>query len=178
MKTTKLNIGRNGRVMTLVMAFLAVSTLTIGQIKNTEGAWLQNLKGRIFHKAEANSLFHTVTFYEISGQTVAPAISRTIHTASVDVIYEEALMVESWMTTPFETNIEERITVESWMTAPFESAIEESVEVENWMTVPFESAIEESVEVEAWMTAPFESAIEEKLSVETWMTEPMAWLCQ
>ena len=81
----------------------------------------------------------------------APVVTRTIFVEQADVVYEEQLGIESWMTTPFECAVaEEELGIESWMTAPFESNLtEEDLYLESWMTVPFESL--EDIEIEDWM---------------------------
>ena len=65
---------------------------------------------------------------------------------------ETDLTVESWMTTPFESNYYEvEPFLESWMTIPFESNYYEVEPViESWMTVPFD--LDEEIELEEWMT--------------------------
>jgi hypothetical protein len=88
----------------------------------------------------------------------APQAARIIYLERLDVVYENELCLESWMTAPFETGTaEEDVSLESWMTAPFETgAAEEDVSLESWMTAPFETgAAEEDVSLESWMTAPF-----------------------
>ena len=81
----------------------------------------------------------------------APEVSRTIFLEQVEVVYEENLELESWMTNTFECGLcEEEIFVESWMNTPFESRlVEEDLFLESWMVVPFEST--EVSEVEDWM---------------------------
>ena len=79
----------------------------------------------------------------------APVIAEAYIVKSADVIYEEDLVLESWMTLPFESGLaEEALSIESWMTEPFEAA--DYIEVEDWMTEPFEAA--DYIEVEEWMT--------------------------
>ena len=52
---------------------------------------------------------------------------------------EEHLVIESWMTTPFESNIaEQEMVSESWTTDLCENNIaEEEMVIESWMTTPF-----------------------------------------
>ena len=52
---------------------------------------------------------------------------------------EEHLVIESWMTTPFESNIaEQEMVSESWTTELCENNIaEEEMVIESWMTTPF-----------------------------------------
>jgi hypothetical protein len=82
-------------------------------------------------------------------------ISRTISRVSAVVILlvafaaisfaedvvEDELIVESWMTTPFENTSEAELTMEDWMVTPFESSVVEAeLALETWMTTPFEVA--------------------------------------
>ena len=82
-------------------------------------------------------------------------ISRTINRVSAVVILlvafatisfagdivEDELIVESWMTTPFENTSESELTLEDWMVTPFESiVVEAELALEDWMTTPFEDA--------------------------------------
>ena len=54
-------------------------------------------------------------------------------------VVEDELIVESWMTTPFDNNAETELALEEWMVTPFEiSAVEGELALETWMTTPFE----------------------------------------
>jgi len=57
----------------------------------------------------------------------------------VENCFEEHLVIESWMTTPFESNIaEQEMVSESWTTELCENNIaEEEMVIESWMTTPF-----------------------------------------
>ncbi len=67
---------------------------------------------------------------------VAPVVSCTYMMDQVEIIYEDEIGLESWMTVPFETGLEdEELNLESWMTAPFEAA--EEIKIEEWMTAAF-----------------------------------------
>jgi len=110
--------------------------------------WMHDFQGRASKKASWD-------VYE------APVVTRTLFVEQVEVIYEEGLRLESWMTAPFESNLaEEELNVEPWMTAPFENDIaEEELFLESWMVAPFESNLaEEDLTLESWMTTPFEAA--------------------
>ena len=194
MKTTKLTFGSNRRILAISIMLFAISAISFSQIRNFKEYWLNNLKDKIFLTTEANNHFITVSYHEDAEWMDAPAITRTIIASSAEVLYEEnlevedwmtstfesslenAIEVESWMTTPFETAIEENISVESWMSKPFEYSIESDVVVEDWMTTPFEYTLDESVSVENWMTAPFEIGLEENIALENWMSAPMTWI--
>lgn len=58
---------------------------------------------------------------------------------SAHLVDEGEIMVESWMTSPFESvAAEDELVVEEWMTAPFESvAAEDELVLEEWMTTPW-----------------------------------------
>ena len=58
------------------------------------------------------------------------------------------------MITPFFVAMESDMVIESWMTAPFETNVyEEEPEIESWMIAPFECCyFEEEIQIEAWMT--------------------------
>ena len=73
-------------------------------------------------------------------------------------LVEDELIVESWMTTPFDNTAEAELTMEEWMVIPFEiSALEGELALETWMVTPFEnSVIEAELALETWMTTPFE----------------------
>ncbi len=54
---------------------------------------------------------------------VAPVVTKTIIARQADIVYENDIRIESWMTAPFETSLVEGIQfLETWMTAPFEAA--------------------------------------------------------
>ena len=86
-------------------------------------------------------------FYE------APVVARDFYFEQVEILYEENLQIESWMTTPFISSVvEEELNIESWMTTPFNTNIDEDrLKVESWMTAPFEA--DEFIEMESWMSA-------------------------
>jgi hypothetical protein len=53
-------------------------------------------------------------------------------------VVEDELIVESWMTTPFEIMNETELALEEWMVIPFEiGAVEGELALETWMTTPF-----------------------------------------
>jgi hypothetical protein len=87
--------------------------------------WLNNIPGNAYQMTFADD-------YQ------APDIFRAYFAKDVEVTYDEGnLLVESWMTTPFESPMfETEIWVESWMVTPFDEELldEESVEMEVWMT--------------------------------------------
>ncbi len=64
--------------------------------------------------------------------------------------FENDLVMESWMASPFNT-MERDLIMESWMVSPFE-AMESDVVVESWMTAPFAS---DAQAIECWMSTPF-----------------------
>ena len=84
-------------------------------------------------------------------------VAFTAFSFAGDVV-EDELIVESWMTTPFENMAEAELTMEDWMITPFEIvAVEGELALETWMITPFEnSVLEAELGLEDWMTAPFE----------------------
>ncbi|HDR68187.1 MAG TPA: hypothetical protein ENN61_03970 [Bacteroidaceae bacterium] len=158
MKAKTLTIEKTIKIIGLSFVLFAISASTFGQIKNFRENMINIIKDRFLNKAETHDLFIPAVYYVEAELAIAPSISRTIYTNSLEVVYEAELAVEDWMM------------------ASFETAFEESVAVESWMTAPFEVAFEESVAVESWMTAPFDIINEEDLIVENWMAHPRTWL--
>ncbi|MEN8226528.1 MAG: hypothetical protein ABFS38_00130 [Bacteroidota bacterium] len=82
--------------------------------------WIHNLQGKSSKKV-------TWDVYE------TPTVTQTFFVEQVEVIYEEEVGLESWMSSPFESSFaEEDIILESWMTIPFNEP--EVMEIEEWMT--------------------------------------------
>ena len=102
--------------------------------------WTHNPHGRASKKVS----------YDISE---APVVASDFYFEQVEILYEENLQIESWMTTPFKSSVvEEELNIESWMTTPFNTNIDEDrLKVESWMTTPFEA--DEFIEMESWMSA-------------------------
>lgn len=122
----------------LSIAGFTLSTICFGQLLS------RNNSDMLFYSAYCNSTSngfeHRVNEYPArttSGDHFeAPVITR-VYFVSTDT----DMAIESWMTTPFESNVyEEDLQIESWMVSPFESSYYE-VEpiIESWMTAPFES---------------------------------------
>jgi hypothetical protein len=91
---------------------------------------------------------------------------------TVEMIVEQGLDMESWMTIPFEnSDLESDLDLEHWMAVPFEIGDENrDLCLENWMSVPFETnSIENDLCLENWMTIPFETTQENE--AEQWMTQ-------
>ena len=172
MKRARINPGRTLKPMILAVAFLTVTAVSYGQMWLQTPEFLKNLKERIAQIGHNEDLFETVVYYETCEITMAPNISRTIHVRNLEVMYDEDLKVEEWMTSSFENNIEEAIEIESWMTSSFDVLMEEGLVVEEWMTSSFEANLEPAVNVESWMAAPFEVPQEESIEIESWMTTP------
>ena len=85
--------------------------------------------------------------------------------------FENEVVMESWMSSPFES-AEADLIVEDWMTVPFTSDESELV-LEDWMTTPFNNIVEEELMVENWMVSPFGlGAEQEALTLESWMSTP------
>jgi hypothetical protein len=83
----------------------------------------------------------------------APAVVYTRVIEHADVVFEEELGLEEWMTAPFVSSVvEEEMILESWMTTPFEHNLDEEIILESWMTTPFENNLDEEIILESWMT--------------------------
>jgi len=69
----------------------------------------------------------------------APVVFSTYIVDQVEIVYEDELGLESWMTAPFESSVvENELVLESWMAEPFEIGFaEEEIEIEEWMTAVF-----------------------------------------
>ncbi|MCK5138007.1 MAG: hypothetical protein KAR19_19640 [Bacteroidales bacterium] len=157
MKTTKLFLS---------IALVALTATSFGQL---------SLIDRLFSKRHNEVVYYTADYKAESCKTEtwmvdlrdwannkvsrdayeAPVVSITYIVDMVEVVYEDELGLESWMSAPFECDIcESEFLLESWMTTPFESSVvENELCLESWMTAPFEAA--EDIEIEEWMTAAF-----------------------
>lgn len=155
MKTTKL---------ILSIALVALVTTSFGQL---------SLKERIFpnrnqevayftadYKTETSKIenwMHDLRSWAVernSGNTSdTPVVLGTIKLVQAEVVYEETMAVERWMSAPFGIGLaEEELDLESWMITPFSGSIaEEPIQLESWMASPFEA--NEEIEVEGWMNA-------------------------
>lgn len=129
----------------LSIALVALATTSFGQ--------LSSIKERLFNKQNNNveyisaeynrgeeSKIESWMFDLRSWSTnrasrdtyVAPVVTYCINLEYADVVFEDEINLEVWMSTPFETSlVEENQSLETWMTAPFESA--EFIEKEDWM---------------------------------------------
>ncbi|MCK5134344.1 MAG: hypothetical protein KAR19_01050 [Bacteroidales bacterium] len=114
MKTTKL---------ILSITLVALVTTSFGQLASIDGhSRLNALKNRIFPNRNTEVVYSKAN-YE------APVVSRSIFIEQAEIIFEDDVLMENWMTAPFESSVaEEEISIESWMTAPFEAG--EVVEIE------------------------------------------------
>jgi hypothetical protein len=74
-----------------------------------------------------------------------------------NVNFENEMIMESWMASPFEAS-EADLVLENWMTIPFQNiCLEEELIVENWMSSSFGLGSElEALNLESWMSSPFE----------------------
>ena len=133
----------------LSIAGFAFTSICFGQLLS------QNKSDVLFYSAHynlaSNRMEHQVNKYPArttSGDHFeAMGSSRTYF-----VPLEFDLVIEEWMTLPFESSVyEEELQIESWMLTPFESNYYEAHPIiEQWMTAPFESG--EEIEIEAWMS--------------------------
>ena len=140
MKTIKIILSITG---------IALTTITFGQLLSQADGSI--LFYKVAYNSVNNHLEHRLDEFperRSSGdQFEAPAAART-YFAPMEI----DMAVESWMTSPFESNYYEmEPVIESWMVTPFESNYYE-VEpfIESWMIRPFDA--DDEVEVEEWMT--------------------------
>ena len=135
------------KTKTLILSIALVALAT------TSFAQLSSIKDRLFNKqsekvvyitadyktnetSRIESWMHDLRSWSTNRNSrdayVAPVVAQTFIIENADVVYEEDLGMENWMTTPFDSNVaEEEISLESWMTAPF--AVKQVIKVEEWM---------------------------------------------
>jgi hypothetical protein len=157
----------------LITMGVALTTFTFGQLLSQSDGSI--LFYNVAYNPTNNRLVHNLNEFTehraYGDEFQAPLVTRTYFRPLVN-----DLVLEPWMTEPFESNFfEPEPEVESWMTAPFESNYYEAeIMIESWMTAPFESNYYE-VEpfIESWMIAPFNcNYYEEDPLIESWMTTP------
>ena len=110
-------------------------------------------KDRVIHQVSA-----LPDSFNSGDQVGAPVVLRSYFVPVENMIYEEDVRLESWMSSPFEnTFVEGDMPVESWMTSPFESSYQEpDLVLESWMFSPFENSYREpELVLESWMTHPW-----------------------
>jgi hypothetical protein len=156
----------NARVMKTTKIILGVALLTLGTFTFGQKS---SLIEKVFHgrsnKVEYITAHHVTApgkiemkVQELLGMSNEfalldePVVYLSYTVARADVVYEEAINTEAWMTSPFEASLPEAgISVEPWMMSPFDSGLTENeLSVERWMTTPFET--DEDIKVESWMT--------------------------
>ena len=98
------------------------------------------------------------------------SFGRTNETDNVN--FENEMIMESWMASPFEASKAD-LVVENWMTVSFDSN-EDNLVLEDWMTIPFQNiCLEVELIVENWMSSSFGLGSElEALNLESWMSSP------
>lgn len=69
------------------------------------------------------------------------------------ILLSIGLMINTW-TTLYANDYEEDLILENWMTVPFEMEFSEAdLQMEDWMKVPFEMEFtEDDLQLEDWMT--------------------------
>jgi hypothetical protein len=157
----------------LITMGVALTTFTFGQLLSQSDGSI--LFYNVAYNPTNNRLVHNLNEFTehraYGDEFQAPLVTRTYFRPLVN-----DLVLEPWMTEPFESNFfEPEPEVESWMTAPFESNYYEAeIMIESWMTAPFESNyFEAEIMIESWMTAPFESNYYEvEPFIESWMIAP------
>lgn len=156
----------NARVMKTTKIFLSVALLSLATFSFGQQS---SLFEKVFHgrsnKVEYITANHVtgpgrmeMKVQELLGMNKGfaikdePVVYLSYTVARADVVYEEAINTEEWMTSPFEAGLPEAvISVEPWMLSPFDSGpIENDLSVERWMTTPFDT--DENIEIESWMT--------------------------
>jgi hypothetical protein len=67
------------------------------------------------------------------------AISFGMYNETENIVFENELVMECWMASPFEATESEPV-LEDWMSSPFGLGAElEALTLESWMTTPFEA---------------------------------------
>ena len=164
---------KNARVMKTTKIILSIALVTLTA---TSFGQLSNFKEKLFAKRTNTVAIYTANYTNNESRietwmhdlrswaserrtndgVEAPVVAESFVIESADVVYEETLTIENWMSAPFETDVyEEALTLESWMSVPFETGVyEEALNLESWMTSPFETGlVEEEIAIETWMTA-------------------------
>ncbi len=134
MKTTKL---------ILSIALVALATAAMGQRTLLMEQSQPNQNDQVAYFT-ANASEHSnidIWRYDTEGGTSkkvswivyeAPVVTRTIFVQQAEILYEEDISTEKWMTAPFESSVaEEELHLESWMTSPFKAF--QVIKVEEWM---------------------------------------------
>ncbi len=103
----------------------------------------------------------------------SPNVVASFTVSHIEIVNENEIVTESWMTEPFSNELEAGQTVESWMTEPFSNEVEAGQAVESWMTEPFNNELEAGQTIEPWMTNEFYKEIEPAIEVEDWMITPV-----
>ena len=103
--------------------------------------------------AEQNSLFLFKRNANTETSNRNTSVIRSFNVAEFDLVMEEELEAENWMTAPLA--LEEAIETEAWMVEPLTSYGEQSLRVEDWMTEPLNVNNEEEIVTEEWMTKLF-----------------------
>jgi hypothetical protein len=104
----------------------------------------------------------------------SPLVIKSFTIQSVNVVYENELETENWMTESFVNEIDEVSNVEDWMTESFSTDLETDIITEDWMTELLEESYESDVTSEEWMTTSFYDEIEAPVELENWMTLPLS----
>jgi hypothetical protein len=96
--------------------------------------------------------------------------------SDVEVVLEQDMSLETWMSVPFEESVlEAEIDLVNWMVTPFEASLDANLVLETWMATPFETSLDGELTLEKWMSVPFKSTLDnEQLRVESWMAD--AWI--
>lgn len=119
---------------TLLLFALSLFSLNLAEAQIMEVSFENH--GRSFDlKQWLSSSFGQNTYTDFEAEIDEPVILYTYRISNADLVYEQALDTEEWMTAPFECDkFENDLEVEQWMTLPFSREMEEEPEVEEWMT--------------------------------------------
>ncbi len=151
------------RGVSIIIFLVLFTALGFGQGLLAEGAIkaFNSLKDHgpkdrpVFYYAKYSKLGND--FANASYENFEPVVVKSISVNSVEIVYEQELTSERWMTESFSDALETS-DVESWMNEPFYKGFEPELEVEQWMSSPFyenNESPEEELTVESWMTVLF-----------------------
>jgi len=86
---------------------------------------------------------------------------------------DEQVNYDPVMLSNYEANLNEELVLENWMTSPFETGTEVEASAGTLEAFPSETVLDEELTIENWMTSPFETVHDEVNSLESSMCAPM-----
>ena len=116
---------------------LATALISLGTCLYGQGCQFENIKVNYAEKnGRIESFFNGIMEFAdgtLNRDFDEPVVSMSYTIDRGDIVFEEDLIMESWMSAPFESSVADAVlAVEKWMTTPFEAA--ENIEIESWMT--------------------------------------------